>query len=257
MSEDEKIPLESETPPAPADMETLEPIDPGHPAALPEIETTDVPDPEEPEVPVDEEAPPPQEESRARRAFRRFLRWTLGLIIIFGLGFLTAVFTVYNSKVSELGQAQTKIVDANQAATDLQAQITGLENDIAALNTQITALNGKIDTLEAENQALLDQQHGYELRIALLDARSDVVGAQVELYEGNLPQARILLENTGNTLTLIESLLPEDLQSVISALQGRLELAIGEIETDPETAIADLSILAGDLLEIENALFSE
>ena len=70
-------------------------------------------------------------------------------------------------------------------------------------------------------------------------------------------QARILLANTDQNLATIQELLPNDLQDVVTPLQTRLELAIGEIDADPETAIDDLGILAGDLLEIENALFGD
>ncbi|MFN2152560.1 MAG: hypothetical protein ACK2T5_13235, partial [Anaerolineales bacterium] len=85
----------------------------------------------------------------------------------------------------------------------------------------------------------------------------EVISAQVELYDQNPAQARILLANTDQNLATIQELLPNDLQDVVTPLQTRLELAIGEIDADPETAIDDLGILAGDLLEIENALFGD
>ena len=132
----------------------------------------------------------------------------------------------------------------------LQDQISGLNGDISTLNQQIA-------DLETQNQDLAAQQDSFNLQIALLNARADVVSAQVELYENNPAQARVLLESASQTLTTIENLLPEELKDVVAPLQNRLELAIGEIEDNPETAIADLSILAGDLLEIENALFDD
>ena len=220
-------------------------------------ETEDEIQPEvsEPVVPIEDETDIPKEESRARRAFRKFIRWTAGLLIVFGLGFLTAIFTLYTPKVDELDQSNNDLDNAATTIADLENQIDTLQDQIDDLNNQIDALNQEIKNLEGQNQELQEQQTGFHLHIALLDARADVVSAQVELYEENPAQARVLLDSTSQTLNTIETLLPEDLKDVVAPLQNRLELAIGEIDTDPETAIADLGILAGDLLEIENALF--
>ena len=198
-----------------------------------------------------------KEESRSRRFFRKFIRWSAGLLIVFGLGFLTAIFLIYNPKVDELDQSNNNLNDAGTTIAALEDQIEGLQDEINNLNSQIDLLTQQITDLEFKNQELLAEQDGFNLHIALLKARTDVVSAQVELYEGNQAQARVLLESTSQTLTTIETLLPDDLKDVVAPLQNRLELAIGEIEDDPETAIADLAILAGDLLEIENALFGD
>jgi prefoldin subunit 5 len=215
-----------------------------------EMATADAPD-----TSVEDKISLPEEESRSRRFFRKVIRWTAGLLVIFGLGFLTAVFTIYTPKVDELGQSQNDLSGAGNTITNLENQISTLQNQIDELNSQIDTLNQEIEDLEAQNQVLQADQDSFNLNIALLKARSDVVSAQVELYAGNLAQARVLLQSTDQTLTTIETLLPADLKDVVTPLRTRLELAISEIDTDPETAIKDLGILAGDLLEIENALF--
>jgi septal ring factor EnvC (AmiA/AmiB activator) len=206
---------------------------------------------------ADDDSEISKEESRSRRVFRMFIRWTFGLLIIFGLGFLTAVFTIYTLKVDELDQSQNNLDSAEQTITQLEADINNQQAEIDSLNAQINSLDKKISELETKNQELDENQTGFYLHIALLETRADVLTAQVELYQGNSAQARVLLESANQNLTTIESLLPDDLKEVVSPLQNRLELAVGEINEDPETAIADLGILAGDLLEIENALFSE
>ncbi len=251
---DNQTPAEIEEPKTDAD--TFEPV--GTLEEPPSSETEETSTPEEEEIPgVDNEESPPKEESRSRQILRKFIRWTVGLLIVFGLGFLAAVFTIYNSTVDELDQSKNDLSGAGTTITDLENQINAQQEQIDGLNSQIDTLNQAIDDLETKNQALSDQQNGFYLHIALLSARTDVVSAQVELYEGNPAQARVLLESAGQTLILIETLLPDDLKDVVAPLQNRLELAIGEIDDEPETAIADLSILAGDLLEIENALFGD
>ena len=147
--------------------------------------------------------------------------------------------------------------DAQATIMELESEINAQQNEIDRLGGQINDLDAEISKLETENQALVEEQIGFQLQIALLKTRSDVISAQVELYQENPAQARLVLDSASQNLTTVESLLPDDLKDVVSPLQNRLELAMGEIEDDPETAIADLAILAGDLLEIENALFNE
>lgn len=215
------------------------------------------PDDLDQETPEEDQSSLPQEETRARRFFRKLIRWTAGLLVIFGLGFLTAVFTIYTPKVDELDQSQGDLNRAGSTISGLEDQISALQDQNAALEGQIDTLNQKIADLEDQNQTLLTEQGDFTLHIALLKTRADVISAQVELYDQNPAQARVLLANTDQNLTNIESLLPDDLKDVVTPLKTRLELAISEIDTDPETAIDDLGILAGDLLEIKNALFGD
>lgn len=206
---------------------------------------------------VDEKSAESKEESRARRIFRNFIRWTVGLLIVFGLGFLAAIFTIYNQKVSELDQSKGDLSSAGTTIKDLEIQISALQIQIDNLNAQIDSLNQTITDLEAQNEELVSEQDGFNLQNALLRGRADVVSAQVELFNENPAKARVMLESVSQTLDTIESLLPEDLKDVVAPLKSRLELAVGGLETDTNTAIADLGILAADLLEIEDALFGE
>ena len=200
------------------------------------------------------EPEPPKKESRARRFFRKLLRWTLGILVVIGLGFLAAVFLIYQPKVDELNRAYANLEEIKATLAAQEEQIASLEGQVSDLNGQIDALNGQIEDLQNEKQSLLDAQDAYEVQIALLQARADVLGAQVALYEDNPAQARTLLDDTAARLETISTLLPEDMQDVVTPLQARLDLAVSELDTSPETAIKDLSILAGDLLEIENTL---
>lgn len=221
-----------------------------------ELAPESAPDVNEADSALDNEAAEtPKEETRARRAFRKFIRWSAGLLIVFGFGFLAAMFALYNPKTDELGQTQNDLESAGSTISELEGQISAQQDEIARLNDEISTLNQEISNLEDSQQALQEKEDGYHLQIALVKIRADVVRAQVELYEGNPAQARVLLESAHQALTTVETLLSDDF--VVSPLQNRLELAIGEIEDDPETALADLNILAGDLLEIENSLFKE
>ena len=195
----------------------------------------------------------PKEESRARRGFRKFIRWSAGLLIFFGMGFLTAVYTLYNPVVDELDQLQTNFNNAETSILELETQINDQQVEIRKLTEQIDSITLEIEALENEKQSLSEDQDRFNLHIALLQARADVVSGQVKLYETNPTQGRVLLQSASQNLTNVKSLLPDDLKDVITPLQTRLELAIGGINSDLETAITDLSKIAGDLREIENA----
>ena len=193
------------------------------------------------------------EESHVRQGFRKFIRWTTGLLIVFGLGFLVAIFTIYNPKIDQLDQLQNELISSKTTISELETEISTQQDDINNLNEQINALNLQVETLEKDKQKLTENQDSINLQIALLRARADVIAAQVKLYEENPSQARVLLESASQTMTIIETLLPDDLKDVVAPLKTRLELAIGGIIADPVTAITDLNKIAGDLREIENA----
>jgi chromosome segregation ATPase len=177
----------------------------------------------------------------------------VGLLIVFGLGFLAAIFTIYNQKTDELDQSKSDLSNAGTTIAELEDQIGTQQDQINSLNARIDSLNQTIADLETQNEELASEQDSFNLQIALLRARADVLSAQLELQEGNPTQARVLIQSAEQTLTVIETLLPEDLKDIVGPLQSRLELAISGIEEDPETSMTDLSKVAGDLQEIENA----
>jgi len=203
----------------------------------------------------------PKEESRSRKAFRKFIRWTVGLLVVFGVGFLTAVFVIYNPKVDELDQSKNNLDSAGTTISGLEAQIIDQQDEIDRLKLQVDALNLLIDDLEKELQILSETQSktqdDFNLHIALLKTRMDIANAHIEIYEGNIAQARVLLTKAHQGLTTIESLLPEDWKEVVPRLKSRLDLAIEGINDDPESTMDDLIIISGDLLQINIDHFNE
>jgi hypothetical protein len=190
------------------------------------------------QAPVPEE---PKEESDARRFFRRALRWTLGLMIVFGLGFIAAIFSLYRPEVQGYRQ-----------------RLKGLQNDLQAAEARIAELEERVEALaplEAQNEVLLAAQGDYELHVAILEARVDVTNALLALAEEDMPLARVSLQRTGEALEAIESLLPIDQRDIVVAMEQRLDLVRTEIEEDSYAAQSDLDVLAKRLLELEDSLF--
>jgi predicted RNA-binding protein Jag len=199
----------------------------------PEIETIKTPS-EEPEETPQAVTPP----SRARRVFQQILRWTFGILIIFGLGFLLAVFTLYLPTRQALNNKENSLRQSSQAVQDIQAKLADAK-DIAN-----------------ELQVTQNDLNNATLHNAILGARIDVTGAQLAMAEKQPEKAHLVLGKTGETLKSLEKLVDKSQQKIVSDLESRLILATGEIDTNPYAAQSDLDVLATGLLELENAYFS-
>lgn len=201
---------------------------------------------------VEPEPEEPKKENKFRRFLRNLLRWTLGILIVFGVGFLTAIFAVYRPEVQNyqngLNQTGKELEAAQEVLTESQTQY---ESRIAELEQQVETLN----PLAVDNEDLLAIQDEYLLRIAILDARLDVANTQLALVGDDQARARVLLAKTGETLATIHNLMPENQRELVTAMEQRLDLVLTEIEDDPYAAQSDLDVLEKSLLELEDALF--
>ena len=105
---------------------------------------------ESPEIELDEsiETTPPEEdlvqssetiepalkeETKAQKFLRKFLRWAAGLLIVFGLGFIAAIFLLYNPTKNDLNQSRSDLSTAEQTVNDLKTQVTNLESQVTSL----------------------------------------------------------------------------------------------------------------------------
>jgi alkylation response protein AidB-like acyl-CoA dehydrogenase len=179
-------------------------------------------------------APP----SRFRLFFQKLLRWTFGILIIFGLGFLLAMFILYLPNRQASGQVMSDLQQSRQEAADLQSKLDGLKS------------------LQNDLQAAQNELGNANLHVAILSARNDVANAQLAMAQNQPEKAHLALDKTGDTLTMIGGLVDQSQKKVITNLESRLTLATGEIDANPYAAQSDLDVLATGLLELESALFS-
>lgn len=189
--------------------------------------------------------------SKTRAAFRKGIRWTAGLLIIFGLGLLTGIFLFYRPAIREAENNATRLgteqAASNEEIIELQNQVADLEEEIAAMQP----LKNRNDELQAEQQ-------GLNLHIAILDARLDVADAQLALAnEPDNTRVRIILNQTANTLDRIKQLLDPDQKEIVNDLRARLDLVMGELEEDSFAARSDLDVLGTKLLQLEDSLFGD
>jgi hypothetical protein len=202
-----------------------------------------------PVQPVEPPAPEAPKEARSARILRRTLRWTLGILVMLGLGVLLAIYFFYMPQAARLK-------DANQRVAALEQQS---KTDQDEAGQEIAGLQVRVENLlalETKNQALVTERDMALLHVAILSARADVASAQLALAKNDPSKARVALSRTGQTLKKLQSLLDADQQKAAADMAARLELALQEIAVNDNAAESDLGVLATDLLELETAYFT-
>ncbi len=186
-------------------------------------------------------AMPGKPESKFKSFVRRLVRWTVGVLIVLGLGALALYLGVYRPRQAEL----------KQQLGEAQTQISTQQDRITALEAQVADLT----PLEAANKTLQEALTQAELHLKLLSALSDVRGAQFALALGNLEDARLQLTRTPETLAALRDGLPADEQAAVDSMLGRLQLVLDEMETDAFAAQSDMDVVVNSLIQLENTLF--
>lgn len=188
-------------------------------------------------TPVAAEQPAVQEKS-AGNVIRRILRWFLGLLIIFGLGAVTVLYTLY--------------IPARQALRDQRSGLQQAEQRIAELEEQVASYS----KLESENQDLHRELDNANLHTLLLSALANVNAARVALLEEDVGSARAYLAKVDSIKDLAGLVAPEQ-RDEVTDMVTRLDLAVSELEKDQFAALSDLEVLAANLTQLKNTFFSE
>jgi hypothetical protein len=186
--------------------------------STPDLEPTPSP------VPV---APKPP--SRLGTFFRRALRWTVAVIVVFALGIAAMWATQVRPKTLE----------------------------IEALRAELTAAATELETLRplpAENQALREEVDQLRQRLAVVESLVDVASAQVALLVGDAGAARLHLAGTDVRLTELAALSGTIASEDVGALQTRLMQVFDEIDTDVFAAQRDLEVMANTLATMARSL---
>ncbi|MEW5871998.1 MAG: hypothetical protein AB1894_22200 [Chloroflexota bacterium] len=187
-----------------------------------------------------EAAKPSRPEKRPLSLWKRLLRGLLGILILIGLGAILVLFTLYMPLRQNFTNAQVRINElTNQASSDLEAA-----------NQEIDRLS----SLETQNKDLQSQLAQSNLHLAILQVQVDIASAQLALANQEPEKARLALTKTPDHLQFLEKQLPQDQRKVITDLQARLELVLGEIDENGYAASSDLDVMSASLLELENAL---
>ncbi len=190
-------------------------------------------------------APPTKKEQKPKPGFwAQALRWTLGLLVVFGLGVIFSIFVFLFPARQRTGDIEANLQTAHQEATQAAEQIQSLQGQVNQLSSQDT-----------NTQDLQSQLESAQLHLAILRARSDVATAQLALEKQDTSKAHISLSQTPDTLDNVANMLPQNQQKIITDMQDRLKLADSEIDNNAYAAQSDLDVLATSLVELENTLF--
>jgi hypothetical protein len=188
-------------------------------------------------VEVNEQPSLPPAQSKVKRIFLRILRGFLGMAIVFGLGFLTALFLLY--------------VPARQIIEDYKSAVEQANQQIESLNTEVGKSQEIAQKFQDSQTKLMDE----EFLQNVLRARVDVTNAMLALANNDLEKAKTYLSTTKVKLIHLESFVQSDQVKTVTDMQARLELVVNEIETDPYAASSDLDVLSTSLQQLEDTYF--
>lgn len=183
--------------------------------------------------------PVPKPESAFRRFLRRVVRWTLFILVIFGLGMVAAVFLWY-IPMRKIANANLDALNtANQQVMDLKEQLAGQT------------------ALEKEYQTALERLKLAAILKLVQSLQVEVASARIALYQNNIEAAQNALENADKLMTELQRQAEKEQQDVITDLQTRLTLAKSEIKDNSYAAQSDLDVLWRGLNDLFIALESE
>jgi hypothetical protein len=187
--------------------------------------------------PVEPKPDEPKPPSRLGRFFRRALRWVTGLIVVFGLG----VGTTWYVRVRPMfDQVQ-----------DLRNQLQAAEITIGELESQIADFT----PLQGANQVLEAQLSETQLHVDVLQVLVDVTAAQLALTNDDVVTAKASLTGTDARLADLQEKLQGEDQQTIEGMRTRLDLVLGELESDSTAALSDLNVLTTNLIALDRSLF--
>ncbi|MGB9673471.1 MAG: hypothetical protein ACPL3P_04975 [Anaerolineales bacterium] len=178
------------------------------------------------------EAKAAPKERPARRFLRRLLRWTLGILIVFGLGLLTALYVWF--------------LPLRQTNTALNKELTAAKDQITQLQQQLA--DQKLQQQKAQQE--IDQLKVADYQSQLKSAQLEVAAARIALYQNDPNQALTALDKVATILNALQSKIPQAQQTQLSDLQARLELAKKEVKDNTYAAQSDLDVLAQGLNQL-------
>jgi hypothetical protein len=194
-------------------------------------------------------APPSKASPGAQPLRIRLLRWTLGVLLLFALGFITALVWLYLPMRQQANLLQGQL---QQSALQLEAETKQSDERIADLQSEVDRLS-QVESQNADLQSQLDEQ---QLHSAILAARMDVSAAQLALSRDDPARLRLAFVKTPEAWEQISANLQPDQRNIVEDMRSLMNLALESAEGEPAAAETALNQLASSLVELENAYFA-
>jgi len=176
-------------------------------------------------------------EKRPLSIWRRMFRILLVMLIVFGLGALVVIFTLYIPLREQLFSAESRIEELSDQNA---SEINSAKEEI----NRLSSFEDKFDETQAELDELLFQN-------LLLKIRLDLLSAKLALVSEDPQQASQALSETGGRIANLKKLAAVHQQKNVDNLETRLELVLSEIEEETFAAISDLEVMLDILEELE------
>lgn len=152
--------------------------------------------------------PKPKPESKMRRLLRRLFRWILGILIIFGLGFVTASWLLYRPARHAAEKAQAAAEAASRQAEVAQGQLLEVQAQVKDLQHQLQQAQEAAQAAQLKEVMAEAYANAYALRLALKD--DDATGAHLHA------------EALAKALDALKNLVPPEHQAVVVDLQKQI-----------------------------------
>jgi hypothetical protein len=184
----------------------------------------------------------PTKVSKPSQGFgKRIVRWILWLLIVFGLGATAVMVFLYIPLQQKHGAAEANLTASAQKLSDNEKKIESLTAQMA--------------DLENKNKDMQSQLEQANLRLATINAKSDILAASLAVSNGDPVSARLSLEKATVDMQTLASLLKDSsLSEVLATIQQHLELVKSKINSDVKSAQPDLNMLIDNLSKLQDTL---
>lgn len=173
-------------------------------------------------------------------------------LVLFFAGFATDHFSRYQpmkkSLEATIAQKNDELQKANEQIADLQGQILKANDQLGENSSKIANLETNITGFEKDVEAAATH-------IELLTAVREIQSAHVALFSGDVSGAKVALSGTLNRLENLKPVVATMDSALSENMTIRLNMILNGMETDIETAKADLSLLSKNLLNVETLLY--
>ncbi len=154
------------------------------------------------------ESPQPKPPGKARRFLRRLWRWTLIVLVVFGLGFVAATRVLYVPARRSAQQAQAQAQQAVQQAQSLQDQLKQVQSQRDALQQEVK------NAQQASDRAMLEA--------ALSGALAEAYAVRVALKDEDATGARLHAEALGRALQTLQQKTPAAHRDLVAQMQKQV-----------------------------------
>jgi hypothetical protein len=179
---------------------------------------------------------------------RQALRGLLGILIIFLLGFLAAMITLYSPSQNELQKVKTELQLAKEKMTSLETDFTKQVTELSTKQKDLVSAQEQIDNLQGE----VDKS---AIHVKLLRVLSEIHQAHLALANEDVSFAQLYLKETPKALEELGTLLGDEYKDLAKDLHARLQQVLGEMDKDLFAAKSDLNVMEEKLLRLESTLF--